>query len=265
MNDVLDSVLADLATEGDALRALVADLPADGWRTPTPSPGWTVAHQVAHLHWTDDVSVVAISDAEGFASLLERAAGDPAGVVDAAAERLVALPSDELLRRWDATRTMLVDALRGVPSGTRIGWFGPPMSAASMATARLMETWAHGQDVAEALGHETVPHDRARHVAHLGVRTRGFAYAVHGLAAPTSEVRVELAAPSGDTWAWGPEDAEQRVTGSGWDFALLATRRRHRDDVDVHAHGADADEWLGLVQAFAGLPGPDPQRRGAPA
>ncbi|MDO9380988.1 MAG: TIGR03084 family metal-binding protein [Nocardioidaceae bacterium] len=261
MNAVLDSVLTDLAAEGDSLRSLVRDLPDDAWRTPTPSPGWTVAHQVAHLHWTDDVSVVAISDVDGFASLLERAAGDPAGVVDAAAERLVAMPPADLLGRWDGTRALLVDALRGVPPGTRIAWFGPPMSAASMATARLMETWAHGHDVAEALGHKVEPHDRARHVAHLGVRTRGFAYSVHGLEPPTAEVRVELVAPSGEVWAWGPPDAEQRVTGSGWDFALLATRRRHRDDVDVHADGADAGEWLDVVQAFAGLPGPDPSRR----
>ena len=56
-------------------------------------------------------------------------------------------------------------------------WFGPPMSPTSMATARLMETWAHGLDVHEALGVTPEPTNRIRHIAHLAVRTRDFAFA----------------------------------------------------------------------------------------
>jgi uncharacterized protein (TIGR03084 family) len=134
-------------------------------------------------------------------------------------------------------------------------WFGPPMSPASMATARFMETWAHALDVYDALGARPEPTDRIRHVAHLGVRTRNFSFGVHELEPPAEEFRVELTAPSGETWVWGPADAEQRVTGSAVDFCLLVTQRAHRADTDLVAEGADAEKWLSIAQAFAGPPG----------
>jgi uncharacterized protein (TIGR03084 family) len=124
-----------------------------------------------------------------------------------------------------------------------------------MATARLMETWAHAQDVVDALGVRRQPTARLKHVAHLAVRTRNFAYLLNDKTPPAAEFHVELRAADGQTWTWGPEDAEQRVTGTALDFCLLATQRRHRDDLDVQAVGPAADEWLGIIQAFAGLPG----------
>jgi uncharacterized protein (TIGR03084 family) len=124
-----------------------------------------------------------------------------------------------------------------------------------MATARFMETWAHGLDVTEALGLEREPDDRVRHVVHLGVRTRNFAFGAHQAEPPTEEFRVELKAPSGEVWTFGPEDARQSVTGSAYDFALLVTQRRHRADLDLVATGPDANTWLDVAQAFAGPPG----------
>ena len=273
---VLEDVLADLAAESLQLDGWVAGLAVEGWSTVTTPEGWTVAHQVAHLHWTDAASLTAVTDPPGFGALLKAAAGEPDGYVDRAADELAAIGVDQLLPVWregrveldaalrafesGALRALESGALRAVPDGEKIPWFGPPMSPASMATARFMETWAHGHDVAEALG-ITVPRtDRVRHVCHLGVRARGFAHLVRGEDLPTDEVRVELTAPGGELWTWGPADAEQRVTGDAWDFALLATRRRHRDDVDVRAEGTSADHWLDVVQAFAGQPGDDPRR-----
>ncbi len=124
-----------------------------------------------------------------------------------------------------------------------------------MATARLMETWAHGQDVADALGTVREPSARLRHVAHLGVRTLGFAFTVHGLPAPQAPVRVELTAPDGGLWTWGPEGAADRVAGPALDFCLLVTQRRHRDDLALTAVGEVATAWLPIAQAFAGPPG----------
>jgi uncharacterized protein (TIGR03084 family) len=129
------------------------------------------------------------------------------------------------------------------------------MSATSMATARFMETWAHALDVYDALDTRPEPTDRVRHVAHLGVRTRDFAFGLHELDPPAEEFRVDLIAPSGETWAWGPEDAKQRVTGPALDFCLLVTQRIHRNDTDLVAEGADAEKWLTIAQAFAGPPG----------
>ena len=254
MADVL-AVVADLVAEGNDLDGLVASLDADGLATPTPSPGWDIARQLAHLCWTDEVSVVAVTDADAFADLITEALADSDGYVDKGAARVAEESGPELIERWRTARQQLATALAEVPDGTRLPWFGPPMSATSMATARLMETWAHGQDVADALGVTRVPTARLRNIAHLGVRTRNFAYNTQGLDAPTQEVRVELTAPDGDTWVWGPEDATQRVTGPALDFCLLVTQRRHRADLALVAEGDEANQWLDIAQAFAGPSG----------
>jgi uncharacterized protein (TIGR03084 family) len=248
-------VLDDLRAESDALDGLVAGLEPARWATATPAEGWTIAHQIAHLAWTDRQALLAVEDPEAFAREAGAALDRLDTYVDEAADEGAALPVPELLAGWRAGRSRLWAVLTGQPPGARFTWFGPPMSTASMATGRLMETWAHGEDVADALGVRREPTARLRHVVRIGVRARDFAFAVHGRAAPAEEFRVELTAPDGTLWTYGPPDAAQRVTGSALDFCLLAVRRRHRDDVAVHAEGPDADAWLSLVQAFAGPPG----------
>lgn len=262
----LDSIVDDLRAEGDALDALVAELTDPQWSTPTPAAGWTVAHQIGHLSWTDHVAERTTSGAAGdadaaaeFDVALKLAWTDPAGFVDIAADEESRTPG--LLGTWRSRRHAMTDALAKVPSGTKIPWFGPPMSAASMATARLMETWAHGQDVADALGVVREPTERIKGVAHIGVRTRDFAYAVNQQSPPPEPFRVELTSPSGELWSWGPADASQRVTGSAADFCLLVTQRAHRDDLEVHAVGTDAEHWLTIAQAFAGPPGSGRDKR----
>ncbi|HWJ67902.1 MAG TPA: TIGR03084 family metal-binding protein [Nocardioides sp.] len=263
---VLDDVIADLAAEGDQLRAAVAGLGADGWATPTPAEGWSVATTIGHLLWTDEVAVLAAGSLtddgkEAWDEVVLKAIEDPTGFVDKGALELGALPPAELLARWDAGRAALVEALRAYPDGLKMPWFGPPMSPTSMATARFMETWAHALDVYDALvptgplaGRPEVT-DRIRHVAHIGVRTRNFAFANSGLEAPAEEFRVELTAPSGASWTWGPTEATQKVTGSAYDFCQLVTQRVHRDDTDLVAVGEDAATWLTIAQAFAGPAG----------
>ncbi|MGQ0837836.1 TIGR03084 family metal-binding protein [Actinokineospora sp.] len=253
----LTSLLADLRAEGAELDAWVAGLTDAGWGRPTPAPGWTVAHQIAHLAWTDEQSLLAATDAERFTAEMTQAlsGGDPQRYVDEGAERGAARSPGELLAHWRGLRADLEYALAAVPPGTKLPWYGPPMSPASMATARIMETWAHAGDVAAALGVRREPTARIRHVAHIGVRTRDFAYLVRGLTAPAEPFRVELTAPDGELWTWGPDDAAQRIVGPAADFCLLVTQRVHRDDTALTTTGADAREWLGIAQAFAGLPG----------
>jgi uncharacterized protein (TIGR03084 family) len=254
----LDDLLADLATEGDHLRSVVAGLDEAGWATSTPAPGWSVATQVAHLLWTDEAATAAARahlDPEPWETLVRAARTDPAGFVDAGAAELETLPPSELLARWDAARSRLVEALHAVPAGTKMPWFGTSMAASSMATARFMETWAHSLDVHEALALEVEETDRVKHVAHLGVRTRAHSFASRGRAAPAAEVRVVLTAPSGETWTWGSDDAPESVTGSALDFARLVTQRVHRADTDLVATGPGADAWLDVAQCFAGPPG----------
>ncbi len=261
----LEQVLADLATEGDELAAHLADLDDEQWRLETPAEGWTVAHQVAHLAWTDHVAVLAaraaLGEKQAWDAVVLQALEDPTGFVDTCAEEWSGVPRAELMDRWQDGRARLAETLRTHPAGEKLPWFGPPMSPTSMATARFMETWAHARDVYDALALPVAPTDRIRHVVHLGVRTRDFAYSVHGQQPPAEAFRIELTAPSGEVWTYGPEDAEQRVVGSAYDFCLLVTQRRHRATLDLVATGEDAAHWLTIAQAFAGPPGagrPDP-------
>ena len=267
MTELLQGLLNDLAAEGAQLYDTVDELGEEGGVLPTPAPGWTVATQVAHLLWTDEVAVLAARSHEtpeakhAWDVVLLAAIHDPMGYVDAGAFELAGHPRDEVLTRWAAGRDSLRHALTALPAGLRMPWFGPPMSAASMATARFMETWAHGLDVydaaAQGLGRSRPePTDRIKHVAYLGVRTRNYAYSVHQEEPPAEEFRVELTAPSGALWSWGPEDAAQRVAGPAYDFCLLVTQRVNRADTGLVATGEDAEHWLGIAQAFAGPPGP---------
>ncbi|MFD5075581.1 TIGR03084 family metal-binding protein [Streptomyces sp. NPDC058371] len=258
------SVIDDLCRESTELDRLVGELAEARWALATPAPGWTVAHQIAHLAWTDRSALLAVTDAEAFAAEVEKALSAPATFVDEAADAGAGLPPDRLLAVWREGRAALERALRSAPAGTRFPWYGPPMSVASMATGRLMETWAHGQDVADALGVVRAPTGRLRHVVRIGVRARDFAFGVRGLSAPAEEFRVEVVAPSGELWTYGPEDAAQRVTGPALDFCLLVTQRAHRADLAVRAEGADADRWLDIAQAFAGPPGPGRPAGSAP-
>lgn len=252
--DVLQAVLADLTAESRWLDALLTPLTDDAWRTPTPADGWTIAHQVAHLAWTDAQATLAATDPAAFGGLVKRMLAAEITVDGAAAEGAKQKPP-ALLHNWRTTRDDLAVALSAAPKGTRLPWFGPPMSATSMATARLMETWAHGQDIADALNAPHPATSRLRNVAEIAVRTRDFAFTVHGLTPPAGPFRIELTAPDDSRWEWGPPDATQRISGTALDFCLVATQRRHRLDTTIKAEGPDADRWLDIAQAFAGPPG----------
>lgn len=244
----------DLAAESAVLRALLADLDDGGWDAPTPAAGWAVRDQVSHLAHFDATAVQSATDPDAFrASVAELA--DTGIDPDAIAAGYRDLAPSALLAWFDDARAQLVAVFRDLDPGVRVPWYGPPMSAASSLTARIMETWAHGQDVADTVGVTREPTDRLRHVAHIGVRALPFSYALRGRPVPEAPVRVELVAPSGETWTWGPDDAADRVTGPALDFCLLVTQRRHRDDTNLRITGPVATEWLTIAQAFAGVVG----------
>ena len=245
----MDALCDELTAEHDDLDRIVEGADLD---TPTPAPGWTIRDQVTHLWFFDQLALMALTDPDAFrvdAEALLR------GGTDRANEQGRGLDRDDLLARWRDDRRRLVAHARTVDPKLRVPWYGPAMGARSFVTARLMETWAHGQDVADAVGARREPTDRLRHVAHIGVGARPFSYVANDREPNPAPVRVELVGPSGDTWTWGPQDATDRVTGPALDFCLLVTQRRHRDDVAVVAEGAAADEWLDIAQSFAGPPG----------
>jgi uncharacterized protein (TIGR03084 family) len=246
---VLDQLLDDLRAEHQELRATVraADL-----ATKVPAEPWDIRDTASHLMVGDAKGRMAAADPDAFNAELPLVLADPAGFIDSWLTAGHGLSPEELDRQWGEGFDAMVDAFAALPPGTKVPWYGPPMSPLSFATARMMEYWAHGQDVVDALGITRQPTARLKHIAHLGVRTRGFSYAVRGLAVPEGEVRVTLTGPAGDTWEWGSGD--DAVEGPAEDFCLRVTQRRHRDDTALRATGRLADDWLNHAQCFAGLP-----------
>jgi uncharacterized protein (TIGR03084 family) len=254
---VIDALVTDLAAEVDDLAGVLDGLPDDAWDTPTPAVGWTVHDQVAHLAHFDWVTRLAISRPEEFAALRGSLGDGMAGLpayVDSIGPANRSRDGADMLRWWREQHHALLDAV-ATDSGERVPWFGPAMSLASKVTARIMETWAHGQDVVDALGVVRTPTNRLRHVARIGVLAMPNSFATHGRPVPTDPIRVALSAPSGEVWAWGDDDAADTVSGDALDFCLVVTQRRHVADTALAVTGPTATAWIEIAQAFAGPPG----------
>jgi len=251
-------VLADLLAEQAALDPIVRALSSDDWATPTASPRWSVTDQVAHLTYFDRTAAFAISAPDRWDEEMNRlfgaaGAGD-AGVDDLTLGPVRALAVEDRHAAWVEGRDALTAASAALADDTRVPWYGPSMGAKSFLTARLMECWAHGQDIVDAVGADRPASDRLRHIAQLGYITRGWTYANRKTDMPDGDISVRLEAPSGDTWTWGPDDAPSTVSGHAEDFCLVVTQRRHLDDVDLAVTGEAAQDWLMKAQAFAGPP-----------
>ncbi|GII80588.1 hypothetical protein Sru01_55700 [Sphaerisporangium rufum] len=253
----MPDLLADLRAEGDELLAVLEPLGPAEWERPTPAAGWAVRDQVSHLAWFDDAATTAATDPEGFRAALPAFAARGEGAVDEIAAAARGLSPGQVIDWFRAARARSLAALAAVDPRARLPWYGPDMSAASFATARIMETWAHGQDVADALEITRVPTDRLRHIALLGARALPYGFVVRGLEPPAAPVRVELTLPGGGRFEHGPAGAADLVRGTALDFCLLVTRRRHRDDTALEVRGATAEAWLSVAQVFAGPPGAD--------
>lgn len=255
------ALAADLLDEQAALLALIESVGQRGWRLPTPAEGWDVADSVSHLCYYDEAAASALTDPAAF----EASKPPPARTEPTIGVRVIpetpdvaigrSLVRDGLLERWAAARAGLLDAVRSTPADARVPWFGPPMGLATFVSARIMETWAHGQDIADAVGAAPVISERLRHICHLGVATRAYSFSANGARDPGDPIRVEVEAPGGGTWSWGPAGVRQKVHGSALDLALVVTQRRHFSDTDLWPEGAVAAWWLSIAQCYAGPPG----------
>jgi uncharacterized protein (TIGR03084 family) len=258
----LDVLREDLAKEQRSLDDIAATLTNEQWQLPTPSPGWSVADQIGHLCFFDGSAATAILHPEDFAlhvkNLYEGAASQ--GFDEYTLNSFRALDPGEQLKWWRRSREALDDAAASLREGDRVEWYGPSMGAVSFLTSRLMETWAHGTDVAETLGRTRPPTERLRHVAQLGFMTRKWSYTVRGEELPVGLVRLDLTSASGEHWLWGVADADDSVLGSAEEFCLVVTQRRHLDDTSLKT-GELGRHWLLRAQAFAGGPSEGPQAR----
>jgi uncharacterized protein (TIGR03084 family) len=260
---LLEQLVADLRIETAALVRVLEALDGPSWDVPTPSPGWLVRDQICHVAYFDDAATTALLDPERFAAERDELVTDPEFTDTIVRERRDLAP-EELLAWFAAARERLADEYSRADPSVRVPWYGPSMSPAATVTSRIMETWAHGQDVVDALGDAlgdapgvARPPTRAlRQVAHLGVRAFANSYRTHGRPVPESPVFVRLTSPDRESWEWGEPGAVDRVEGPAVDFCLAVTQRRHLDDLDLVVTGPVAAEWMSIAQAFADAPGP---------
>jgi uncharacterized protein (TIGR03084 family) len=252
----LAALVDDLVAETAVLQAVIDGLRPEQWSLATPAAGWCVGDHLSHLAYFDVTTLQSLSDPEQFRleAVALRAGGDDFS--DRIAAEYRSLPGEALLAWFQTVRAALLDGYRTVDPGRRLPWYGPDMTPASSVTARLMETWAHGQDIADALGTNLVTTGRLRHVADLGIRAMPYSYAINNLPPPTDTIMVELTAPDGVAWSWGSPDAVNRVEGNALDFCRVVTQRRHLDDTGLFVTGPVAEQWISIAQAFAGPAGP---------
>lgn len=257
MSSPVEGLGDDLLAERAQLDGVLAGLAAEQWDAATPAPGWTIRDQVVHLAWFDDAARLSIAEPDRFRAERVEALADIDGFVANVGAAHRDRPPGDLLSWLRRSGPALVAAARAGDPTLRVPWYGPDMTIASCLTARIMETWAHGRDIADAVGLEPEATERLRHVAFLGARAFANSFRARGLPVPQAEVRVELTAPDGGTWAFGADRsvATDTVSGPALDFCLLVTQRRHRADTSLIATGAAAHQWLDIAQAFAGPPG----------
>ena len=251
----MKEICTDLANEYEELDTIVAPLDESGWNVMTPAKGWTVKDQIRHLAFYDGSAKLAVTEPEAFGQHLADIAADPEAHRESLEKVGKEMTVADLLNWWRQERRALIDVLIPLDCKTRINWYGPSLSAMSFATARIMETWAHGQDVADALGIKRIPTDRLRHIAHMGVATFGWSYTNRQMKVPNSPVRVEVTSPSGELWTWGPEGANDIVTGPAEDFCLVVVQRRNFADTQLVIKGSIARQWMSIAQTYAGEPG----------
>jgi uncharacterized protein (TIGR03084 family) len=252
----MGSLLADLSAETVALLGWLEQGGDRVWSLPTPAPGWMVRDQMTHLAYFDEAAVLAAVDPVAFNAGREEALRDVDGITMQVAKKYASLPGLQMLGWFGEARSRLAAVYADLDPSSRVPWYGPDMSPASAVTARLMETWAHGQDIIDALHGHRSDSSGLRHVAHLGARTLANSFRARGLPVPESPVHVELTAPDGALWEWGPSGVPDEVLGPALDFCLVVTQRRHLDDTRLTARGPVATKWMAIAQAFAGAPGP---------
>ena len=240
----------DFQEESRALYSLLANRPDGDFTRVTLFKGWTVNDVLRHLHYWNWMAELQIADEVRLEGELAAVASE--GMRPREKTHAADAEGGALLQAWWDQVRKTADVFAEADPKARLKWAGPSMSARSSITARLMETWAHGQEVYDVLGAERVDHDRIRNIAVLGVNTYGWTYKVRGLEPPGPIPMVKLTAPSGEIWTFGEDDGENRVEGSATDFCQTVTQTRNVTDTALRVTGPIAEDWMSKAQCFAG-------------
>ena len=246
----LPDLVHDLGDEQAAIVALLRELDAADWFRPTPAWGWDIRDTVAHLAHTDELAVDTCRDGPRALGVVAAECASAADLTLLGVLQGRKHSGAEVLEWWEEARAVEREVLLALEPTATVPW-GLGMRPPAFATARLMETWAHGLDVFAALGREPVDTDRLGHVAWIGVRALPYAYSFAGVEPPADPLRVELTSPSGAAWTFGPDDAPNRIVGPASQLCRVFVQRLPASEAhDLLAHGDGARLALQSARAF---------------
>jgi uncharacterized protein (TIGR03084 family) len=252
-----DPIVQALAEQSAELAGLITGLDDEHWQRPSRCEGWTVADVVLHLAQTNEMAVGSATGRFGevLGLLTEGLDGSGATSADAGADLMVArdrhVPPAAVLQRWQASSAALIEEMQTLDLSKRVTWIVGELSARTLATTRLAETWIHTGDVAWGLGVKLAPSDRLRSIARLAWRTLPYAFGRAG-ATMAGPVAFELTGPGGEAWSFLPDDdAVTVVQGDAQELCLVAARRVDPAETSLHAEGPDAAAVLELVRTYA--------------
>lgn len=243
--------------EVDALFGLLIERPASSLSLVTQFKAWSIEDVIAHLHLSDQIAEISLLEPDRLEQVftdMGRRGGERRTLRESTYAQLDGLRGVALLEAWHRTARRLASEFEGVDPRRRLAWVGPDMSARSSISARLMETWAHGQAVYDRLGVVRVDTDRIRNVAVLGVNTFAWSFRSRGLDVPETAPRVRLLAPSGVWWEWNEVVDSDLIEGSSTEFCQVVTQTRALGDTSLRVEGSTAEAWMAIAQCFAGPP-----------
>lgn len=247
---------ADFRDESEALHALLREKTDTELAMPTQFKGWTIDNVVGHLHFWNHAADLSLKDGEAFqalwAEVMEEAA--KTGLQTFEKGWLGGATGQELLETWRSFFCEMSDRFAAEDPKRRVKWAGPDMSVRSSITARIMETWAHGQEVFDTFGVMRKDTDRIRNIAVLGVNTFGWTFMNRGLDVASEVPHVRLTAPSGEIWEWNNANSDNHIEGSASEFCQVVTQTRNIADTVLQVSGKVANDWMAIAQCFAGPP-----------
>lgn len=253
----------DFREESDALYQLLEGITADDFQQKTQFKNWTLTDVLGHLHMWNWAANVSLNDSDAFETFMTSLIEDLAtgSLRDFEKKWLKGLNGKELLEEWHQFYLKMSKHFEMADPKKRVKWAGPDMSVRSSITARLMETWAHGQEIYDFFGVVRENRDRIKNIALLGINTFGWTFINRGLEVPKNKPYVKLTAPSGEIWEWNDPVEDNKVEGNATEFCQVVTQVRNIGDTSLNISGETANQWMSIAQCFAG-PAEDPPKTG---
>lgn len=248
----------DFLAESDALFHLIDSVDPKHWREATGFKAWTIEHIIGHLYTWNHAADLSLKDGDAFGDFFKPITAHllKGGTLRQYEQTWLGdLHGRDLLERWRKGYQQLAADFSVADPSARVVWAGPSMSVRSSVTARLMETWAHGQAVYDLLGVDRKTSDSAlKNIVMLGVNTFGWSFKAHRLEPPALMPYLRLVAPSGEVWEYGEPSFDSCIEGRADEFCQVVTQTRNIADTGLSVTGDAASAWMEKAQCFAGPP-----------